>query len=744
VAIDWDADARIFHLRNGRMSYLTRVAADGTLAHLHFGAALAPARSYAHLDTAEFAGWSNRIGASVPLELPTPGSRDLRAPALAIEFADGSSVLQLSYVDHETEAGKPASQGLPTTYVEEDAEAATLTIQLADRPSGIEVDLLTTIFRDRPVLARSARIRNGGTTTVTVRCAMSVSLDLPDSGWNMLRLSGRDTQERAVVVGPVLPGRQSVGSIHGASGHQHNPFVALLRPETTEESGEAYGFALVYSGNFLAEAEADQNATTRFRMGINPEGFSWQLEPGEELALPEALLAWSADGLGGLSDIFHGLFRERLVRGTWRDRDRPIVLNSWEGAYFDFDEDRLVAMAASGAELGVELFVLDDGWFGARDDGTSSLGDWSVDRRKLPGGLERLAARIQGLGMGFGLWIEPEMVSPRSRLFEAHPEWAIGVPDRDRTQGRNQYVLDLSRREVVDHLTDVLTALLRSAPISYVKWDMNRTITQPFSRALPAARQGELLHRQVLGVYELYRRLMSGFPDVLFESCASGGGRYDPGMLAFAPQTWTSDDTDAVERLRIQFGTSIAYPLSSMVAHVSAVPNHQVGRTTPLATRAAVAFFGVFGYELDPTALVAAERREVAEQVAWYRERRALFQRGRFIRLRSPFERDGNETAWLVVDADAKRAVAGHYQVLHHGHAGPNRLRLRGLDPAATYRVTPWPARGDRVDRMNAGLRGGDELMSVGLFLAPEGSGRYPPPADFQARLFDLEALTTR
>ena len=385
--------------------------------------------------------------------------------------------------------------------------------------------------------------------------------------------------------------------------------------------------------------------------------------------------------------------------------------------------------------------MLDDGWFGRRDDDTSSLGDWFVDERKLPGGLARLAERVNALGVDLGLWIEPEMVNPRSDLFEAHPDWAVGVPGRPRSELRNQYVLDMSRPEVVDHLESVIGAILRSAPIAYVKWDMNRTITEPYGGSLPADRQGEFFHRFILGVYDLYGRLTRAFPDILFESCAGGGGRFDPGILAFAPQGWTSDDTDAVERLRIQWGASLAYPTSSMGAHVSAVPNHQVGRITPIDTRAAVAFFGAFGYELDPAALGDDDHARVREQVAWYKRHRELFQFGRFLRLRGPDDLDGNETAWMSVAPDRRRAVVGWYRVLARPLPGPSLLRLRGLDPDARYSIGVWPDADDELVRANAQVRGGDDLMRVGLFLddhAWEAQAR----GDFQARLFVLEAAT--
>jgi alpha-galactosidase len=669
-------------------------------------------------------------------------------PALVVETPDGATVLDPRYASHRVLPGKPPiGGGLPSAYVEADDEADTLEIDVVDAPSGLRVTLSYTLFARRPVVARSMRIANEGGAPVTVRCAMSGSLDLPDAAWTLVQLSGTWARERDVVERPLVPGRQSVGSLRGGSGAEHNPFLALRRSATTEAAGEAWGAALVYSGNHLCEVDVDAFGTARLRLGIQPEAFAWRLEPGETFRTPEAVLAWSDAGLGRVSDALHGLFRTRLARGRWRDADRPVLLNNWEGTYFDFDHDRLVAMAREAAGLGVELFVLDDGWFGARDDDTRGLGDWVVNPGKLPHGLDGLADAVHGLGLKFGLWIEPEMVNPDSDLFRAHPEWAIGVPGRPRTLTRNQLVLDLAQPAVVDHLATVIGDVLASAPIDYVKWDWNRFVTDPWTPAVPPERQGELFHRYVLGLYELYSRLTTRFPEVLFESCASGGARFDAGLIAWAPQAWTSDDTDAVERLAIQWGTSIPYPLSSMGAHVSAVPNHQTGRLTPIGFRAAVAMFGAFGYELDPTALTDDEKAEVRRQVAFYVERRDLFQRGRFLRLRSPFEGTRNETAWMVADEAGDRAVVGFYRVLHRPLPRRDRLPLRGLDPAARYEVTAWTS----FDAPAAPVvRGGDELMRLGLRIEPPDpvapdsetpDGVRVVRGDFQFRLFDLRRV---
>jgi len=739
ASIDWTAATRELHLRNDWISYALAVLENGALGQLYIGPALARGSSYRHLVPDEFHGFSNRLGEPVALEYPTAGSGDYRVPAVAVDHADGSTVLDLRYLGHRIVRGKPTIDGLPATYAEDEDEATTLEVDLRDEPSRVIVTLSYTIFRDVPAIARSARIRNDGTVALRLRCAMSASLDLPDADWDLIHLSGTWARERHVRTRRLELGRQSISSPRGSSGHQHNPFLALRRADTVEDRGEAIGVSLVYSGNFLAEAEVEPFGTARLRIGIDPETFAWILEPGAGFATPEAVIVYSDAGLGALSEAYHRLYRQRLARGAWRDRLRPVLVNNWEGTYFDFTEERLLAMAAVARDVGIELFVLDDGWFGRRDSDNSSLGDWFVDRRKLPNGIDGLARRVEALGLRFGLWIEPEMVSEQSELFAAHPDWAIGIPGRTRTEGRQQYVLDMARPEVVDHLFAVLSGILGSAPISYVKWDMNRYITEPYSPSLPAERQGEFFHRYVLGVYALYERLVGAFPEILFESCAGGGGRFDPGLLAFAPQAWTSDQTDAIERLAIQWGTSLAYPLSSMGAHVSAVPNHQVGRITPLATRAAVAFFGVFGYELDTTALTDDERHEVQEHVDFYKAHRDVLQQGRFLRLRSPFEGDRNETAWMAVSDDARRAVVGYYQVLNRPVPGRDRLRLRGLDRRLSYRVSTWPAGTDQRARASDGLRGGDELMQAGLILAAsreEGVRR----GDFWARLFVVEA----
>src|SRR5699024_10804683 len=431
---------------------------------------------------------------------------------------------------------------------------------------------------------------------------------------------------------------QAVYSLRGCSSHNYNPFLALKREETTEGNGEVYGFSLVYSGNFLAQADVDTYDTTRVTMGIHPDTFSWNLKPGETFQTPEAVMVYSDHGLNGMSQAYHTLYRSRLARGFWRDRERPVLINNWEATYFDFDEDKILEIVKTAKELGVELFVLDDGWFGKRNDDTSSLGDWYPNLEKLPDGITGVARRVEEMGLKFGLWFEPEMTNKESRLYREHPDWILSVPGRKVSVGRNQYVLDFSREEVVNAIFEQMKKVLTEAPISYIKWDMNRSMSEVYSAGAGAKDQGKVMHKYILGVYRLYDMLTKEFPEILFESCASGGARFDPGLLYYAPQCWTSDDTDAVERCKIQYGTSFVYPVSSMGAHVSAVPNHQLLRNTSLETRANVAYFGTFGYELDPNRLTEEEKEEVKAQITFMKQYRHLIQYGTFYRLLSPFE----------------------------------------------------------------------------------------------------------
>ena len=654
----------------------------------------------------------------------------MREPAYEILQEDGSRITEFTFEDYVILKGKRKLEGLPAVYTESDEEAETLEIYLRDRVMNTKIILSYTIFENLPVIIRNTRFVHEGESSIVLERAMSLNLDLPDDRYEMVELTGAWARERYVKTAPLHEGIQAIYSMRGHSSHQFNPFFALKRPETTEDAGEAIGISLVYSGNFLGQTAVDTFGVARAMIGIHPEGFSWTLKKGETFQTPEAVLVYSGEGLGKMSRTFHRLYRKRLARGYWRDRVRPVVINNWEATFMNFTEEKILKFAETARQLGVEMMVLDDGWFGHRDDDTSSLGDWYPDLKKLPQGIRGLAEKIENMGMKFGLWIEPEMVNKDSRLYEEHPDWVIRVPYREACHGRNQFVLDFSKEEVVDYIGDQISGILRNAPVSYIKWDMNRSISEAFSQGRKAEEQGKLFHRHILGVYRLYERLTSEFPEVLFESCASGGARFDPGMLYYAPQCWTSDNTDAVERLRIQYGTSFVYPLSSMGCHVSEAPNQQTFRNTPLSTRAETAYFGCFGYEMDLDTLTEEEKEEVKEQIQYYKRIRKLVMDGTFYRLISPFE--GDEAAWMVVSEDKRHALAGYYRMRQPANAPLKRLTLKGLDENLCYKIK------------GTGLEAcGDELMRAGMAVSDYASGireKKERQGDYQSRLFELTA----
>ncbi|GIP53403.1 alpha-galactosidase [Paenibacillus vini] len=710
MPIFFDEAQNLFHLQSQNSSYIIQLV-RGYAAHVYYGRKLRQDSNLkGMLSFNERASFSpNPIPDdksisldTLPQEYPQYGSSDFRSPAYQVKLANGTRVTELAYRTHRILQGKPELKGLPAVYTEHESEAETLELELSDAVSGLTVILSYTVFADSAAITRSARIVNESGAPLELERALSASLDFADSDYDALYLSGAWARERHVQRRRLAPGVTGIGSRRGSSSHQQNPFFALLRPDANERQGEVYGVSLVYSGNFIAEAEVEQFGMTRLQIGLNPFDFSWHLEPGESFQTPEAVLVYSNEGLGGMSREYHRLYRTRLCRGQHRDRERPILVNNWEATYFDFNADKIEAIAQAGSKLGIELFVLDDGWFGRRDRDNSSLGDWFEDRRKLPGGLKDLANRVKATGLQFGLWFEPEMVSPDSDLYRSHPDWCLHVPDRRRTEAREQLVLDMSRSDVREYLYERLSDIFSTVPVTYVKWDMNRNMTEIGSSEIPADRQKEIAHRYILGLYELLERLTGEFPHILFESCSGGGGRFDPGMLYYMPQTWTSDDTDAVERLKIQYGTSLVYPVSTMGAHVSAVPNHQVERTTSLTFRGDVAMSGNFGYELDLTKFTAEEQETAKQQIETYKEIRGLVQQGELYRLLSPFE--GNETSWMFVSRDRNEALLFYFKVLAEPNAPLRNVKLEGLDPEKNYCLE---ASGE--------IYGGDRLMALGL-----------------------------
>lgn len=714
------------------------VLKNGHMGHLYFGKRIHDKADFSYLveecqrpmTSCIYEGDRNFSLEHIRQEYPVYGTTDYRHPAIEILQKNGSRISEFVYEGYEITAGKVNLQGLPATYTESDEEAMTLRVYLKDALTGVLLELLYTVFSEYNAIARSVCVKNTGTETVHLLNVMSLSLDLPDQDYVWMQLSGAWARERYIKERTLEQGITAIDSRRGNSSHEHNPFMVLRRKHTNEYRGETIGFSLIYSGNFRIQAEVDTHNVTRVTAGINPKGFDWKLEAGEMFQTPEAVMVYSESGLNGMSQTFHKLYGRRLARGYWRDRCRPILINNWEATYFDFTEEKLLDIARRAKDCGVELFVLDDGWFGARRNSFAGLGDWTPNKELLPDGIAGLSAKVEALGMKFGLWFEPEMVNADSDLYRSHPDWLLKTPHRHSSLTRHQYVLDFSRNDVVEHLYQQMSDLLRNAHISYIKWDMNRYITECYSALLPADRQGEVFHRYILGVYALYEKLTSEFPEVLFESCASGGSRFDPGMLYYAPQGWTSDNTDAVDRLKIQYGTSYCYPISSIGSHVSAVPNHQLFRITPLSTRANVAYFGTFGYELDLNTLTDEEQAEVRRQTAFMKKWRHLFQFGTFYRIASPF--NSNITSWMVVSDDQKTAIVGWYKILNQTNAPFSRIRLLGLNPDLCYHLK------DSTQSFY-----GDELMHAGLSTSDSMCGELmgrKPSCDFDSRLFILQA----
>ena len=740
MPIHYHENTRTFHLFNASVSYIFTILENGTPGSLYYGARLTDKDDYSELlemkrrANAPCTYEGNLLFSLEHLkqEYPLYGHGDLRYPACSMRRENGSHIFEFRYISHVIYSGKHGINGLPAIWCSTTDEMESLEVELEDANSGTRLTLYYTICSDLPVIARHTRITQAGASAVTIERVMSCNVDLIDDAWEMVQLNGAWSRERHVTTMPLRPGIQSVYSMRGHSSAQFNPFLALKRKECTETQGECMGFTLLYSGSFLAGVEVDNYHVSRVQIGIHPDCFEWTLQQGESFETPEAVYVYSEDGLNGMSQAFHTLFNRHLVRGKYRMKERPILINNWEATYFDFDEEKIVRIAETAAQAGIELFVLDDGWFGNRNDDHRGLGDWYVNLQKLPHGISGLSQRIHSLGMQFGLWIEPEMVNRDSNLYRTHPEWVMVDPDYVPCHGRNQYVLDFSRKEVVDYIFKCLDQVLDGADVNYIKWDMNRTMSEVYSRSHSSLQQGRVMHEYILGVYDLYERLIKKYPEILFESCASGGGRFDAGMLYYAPQAWTSDNSDAVERLKIQYGTSYVYPPSCMGAHVSAVPNHQVFRNTPLNTRANTAFYGAFGYELDLSKLTEDELEQVRQQVTFMKKYRSVFQYGTFYRLSSPFE--SNETVWMSVSQDQKTAIVGYYRVLNEVNVGYRRIRLKGLNPDEQYRIS-----------MDGRWIEGRELMKAGLVTSDYTSGENGEiyngsNGDFISRLYVLEA----
>ncbi len=761
MAIIFHKQSKCFHLYNNEVSYIMRIMENGQLENLYYGKKIHDKEDFAYFHDEAM---RSQMSVCIPepgllsmqytrQEYPSYGTGDYRSPAVTIAQENGSRIIDFKYAGHEIYSGKKEILPLPATYVEGKEEAETLEVTLHDNVMDTDLILSYTIYEAYPVITRNTKFVHKGKEKIVLERAMSASVEFLDMDYEMVQLSGGWSRERYVKNRKLEMGIQSIQSLNGTCcGAEHNPFLALKRPHTTESQGEVYGFSLVYSGNYLGQVEVSTFDMTRVMMGINPEDFSWELKSGESFQTPEVVMVYSDKGLNKMSQTYHRLYRKRLMHGEWRDKARPILLNNWEATYFDFNEEKILTIAKKAKEAGVELFVLDDGWFGARNDDYRGLGDWYVNLEKLPDGISGLSKKVEELGLKFGLWVELEMVNKDSDLYRAHPDWIISAPNRFESHARHQNVLDFSRKEVVDYIYEMIAKIIRESSISYIKWDMNRYMSEPYSKGSAPCEQGKVMHKYILGVYDLYTRLTTEFPHILFESCASGGARFDPAMLYFAPQTWCSDDTDASERTKIQYGTSYVYPIVSMGSHVSAVPNHQMHRITPIETRANVAYFGTFGYELDLNLLSDAEIETVKKQIAFMKEHRELIQMdGDFYRLLSPFE--GNETAWMVVSSDKTQAVAAFYQRLNKVNASWLRLKLDGLDantkyevscdmaPVASYDAKIAEAYGHKTeeDSVKTYQAYGDELMSAGIPIDREELNKKG--GDFASLLYTLKKV---
>lgn len=657
---------------------------------------------------------------SFPFEYPTHGLGDYRESCIRVKTAAGQSAVSLHYEAHRIYNGKPKLTGLPATFGSE-AECSTLELECRDDVLKLRVILYYSVFEDTDAVTRSVKVINEGTEAVYLTKVLSACLDMDNQEFELLTMHGSWARERKVQYRKIGHGQQGVSSLRGEPGHQDHPFIALKAGAATQEQGDVYGMHFVYSGNFFAQAELNQFDSVRAVMGINPQDFCWKLEPGEEFQAPEVVLVYSAEGLDGMTTSLHTLYRRHLIRSEYKDKKRPVLINNWEATYFDFNTEKLLQIAKQASELGIEMLVMDDGWFGHRNDDNTSLGDWYVNEEKLSGGLKHLVEEVNKLGMKFGIWFEPEMISPDSDLYRAHPDWAIAVPGREAGRARNQYVLDLSRREVREYTYESIARILRSANIEYVKWDMNRPLSDIGSAYLPADRQGELFHRYVLGVYELQERMLTEFPHLLLENCSGGGARFDPGMLYYSPQIWCSDDTDAVERLSIQEGTSMIYPLSAMGAHVSDCPNHTVGRSTPFETRGYVALAGTFGYELDVTKIPEEDRNQIPEQIKMYHKYNDLVREGNYYRLAS-YAQNHEFDCYMVVSQDKEEALITFVQVLNRPNCRSRKIRLKGLAADKNY-----------ICEESGRIYAGDTLMNAGILIEN-------PWGDFKGKLFHLTA----
>ena len=734
--ISFDEEKKLFRLDTANSTYCILISERGYLAHCYYGSKiggddvsyLTRQKEYGFSDSPVFREKLSLLD-FLPQEIPTSGVGDFRESALAVTNSNGNNAVELKYKSYEIFNGTNRLTGLPCVFDSVDAKSQTLRITACDEVLGISADLFFTVFDDTDAIVRSVKITSNAKEAVYIKRALSASFDMDNDSYDTISLNGSWARERHIDRHPIHMGIQKSCSVRGETSHQEQPFTAILERNADWNMGKVYGLNLIYSGNFTAQIQRNQFDSLRASIGINPENFSWKLNCGESFETPQAVLVFSDKGLNGMSHAFHDLYRNHLIRSPYKNKMRPVLINNWEGTYFDFDTEKLLDIAREAHKDGIEMLVMDDGWFGKRSFDDNSLGDWIVNEKKLKGGLKYLVDQVNALGMKFGIWFEPEMISPDSDLFRAHPDWAIQIKGREPGMSRCQYVLDITRKEVRDHIMNSLEAVLHSANVEYVKWDMNRQLCDIGSVDLPADQMGEFYHRYVLAVYSMQEQLVTDFPNLLLENCSGGGARFDPGMFYYGPQIWCSDDTDAFERLAIQEGTALVYPLSTMGAHVSVCPNHACGRTTPFKTRGYVALSGTFGYELDITKLSEDDRKMIPRQIALYKKFSPLVREGIYYRIASASE-NREFDAWASISRDRKQALMTFVQIFNHPNFKTRMIKIPGLNENTMYKVS-WP---DEDQEKYPPLKlSGSTIMNAGIPIRRDWG-------DFQAQLIYLEA----
>ena len=734
--ISFDSKTNSFRLETPNSTYCIFINERGYIGHSYYGSKigkddlsyLTRNKEYGFSDSKIFREKGSFMD-FFPQELPADGLGDFREAALAVCDSEGHNGIELKYKNHKISGGTKPLTGLPAVFGNE-KDSSVLELTATDDVLNAEITIIYTVFEKLDAIIRSVRIKNNGTKPLYIRKALSFAIDMDDDNFDMISLHGSWARERHIDRHPIHMGKQGVCSNRGETSHQEHPFIALLDHNASYDTGRVYGMNFIYSGNFIADVQKNQFNNLRIVMGINPENFCWKLNSKESFDTPQAVLVYSDSGLNGMSHTFHDLYREHLIRSPYKKTPRPVLINNWEATYFNFDTDKLIDIAREASKDGIEMLVMDDGWFGHRSFDDSSLGDWTVNENKIKGGLKHLVDEVNKLGMKFGIWFEPEMISPDSDLYRAHPDWAIQIPGREPGLSRQQLVLDITRKEVEDYTYESVAKILRSANIEYVKWDMNRQLTDIGSATLPADQTGEFYHRYVLALYRLQERLITEFPKLLLENCSGGGARFDPGMLFYSPQIWCSDDTDAIERLSIQEGTSLVYPLSTMGAHVSVCPNHACGRVTPFKTRGYVALSGTFGYELDITKLPPEERAMIPGQITLYKKFGDLVRNGDYNRIAS-YSENNEYDCWASIAKDKSKALVTFIQVLKHPNYKTRFIKISGLKAEAKYKVT-WP------DEDQSKFQ---SMEVTGLTIAKAGIPVRRDWGDFQGQLIYIEEI---